>query len=138
MGAWGAGVFENDDACDYVSEVIGDRDLKRLHATLGRVANFGDEYLEAPEASEALAAADIVARLKGNWGQRDAYTAKLDTWVEQSRLSPGTDMIVAARNAVQRVVTEPSELMELWEEGDATEFRQAVDELASRLTVAEE
>ena len=72
MGAWGSDVFENDDACDFAAEVAKGKDLSRLKATFDRVQEIGQLYLEAPDASEALSAADIVARLRGNWGQRDS------------------------------------------------------------------
>ena len=78
MGAWGTGVFDNDTACDWVGELVESSDLSRIETTLDNVLQAGSGYLEAPEAEEALAAAEVVARLQGNWGVRDVYTAPVD------------------------------------------------------------
>ena len=76
--------------------------------------------MEAPEAEEALAAAEVVARLQGNWGPRNAYTEIVDAWVEQSALKVPEDIVAQARAVIKRVLTAPSELLELWQE--APEF----------------
>lgn len=133
MGAWGAEIFENDDACDFVNEVVSSNDLARVEEALNSVTTT-DGYLEAPPASEGLAAADVVARLRGRWGNRDEYTKPLDGWVERIKLTPPDKLVEMARITVQRVRTAPSELLELWQEGDPSEWLAALDELAERLS----
>ena len=134
MGAWGVGTFENDDACDYAAEIANSSNLSKIEATLDQVLKTGDSYLEAPEASEALAAADIVARLKGNFGKRDAYTEIIDAWVSGIKLTPSNDLVEKARRAVDRVLTEPSELLELWSEAEELgAWKSAVNEVLARL-----
>ncbi len=88
MGAWGVGTFENDDACDYAAEVASSSDLSKIEASLDVVRKAGGAYLEAPQAAEALAAADIVARLRGNFGKCDAYTEAVDKWAAKMKLTP--------------------------------------------------
>ena len=44
----------------------------------------GEGYLDVDAACEGLAACEVVARLKGNWGARNAYTETVDKWVERS------------------------------------------------------
>src|SRR5918996_298232 len=62
MGAWGAGIFDNDDAADWVYELEQAGDDSVLAETLAAVANAGaDAYVEAPDAAAALAAAAVVA-----------------------------------------------------------------------------
>ncbi|MCO5401719.1 DUF4259 domain-containing protein [Ralstonia soli] len=73
----------------------------------------GDDYLEAPEATQAIAAAEVVARLQGNWGVRNAYSEVLDNCVERTRIVPPTAIVHKARLALDRVMSEPSELLEL-------------------------
>jgi hypothetical protein len=34
MGAWGKGIYDNDDACDFVGEVVDCLDLSRIHAAV--------------------------------------------------------------------------------------------------------
>jgi hypothetical protein len=118
MGAWSHESFGNDDACDWASQLEGTQGLKLVEATLDKVLASGDEYLEAPEASEAIAAAEAVARLQGNSGRRDPYSEAVDTWVEEVKLTPSQALATKARRALDRVVSEPSELLELWQEGE--------------------
>jgi len=42
------------------------------------------------------------------------------------------DIVQAALAVIDRVLSPPSELLELWDEGDASEWRAAVDELRKR------
>ena len=134
MGAWGTDAFDNDTACDYAGEIAGTRNLTKLEATVDRVLQAGESYLEAPEAEEALAAADIIARLNGNFGVRNAYTKTIDAWVAQANLTPGAALLEKARRAVTRIITEPSELLDLWNESDeAAKWKLSVEALRTRL-----
>jgi hypothetical protein len=63
MGAWGAGAFDNDDALDWLSELVDSPDFALGRAVLDVTAL---EYLEAPEGSAALAAAEVVAAARGH------------------------------------------------------------------------
>jgi hypothetical protein len=132
MGAWGEGIFDNDDACDFANTVAATTDLSRVRDALEAVLEAG-EYLEAPTASEGLAAADIVSRLRGHNGQTDAYTEKIDKWVKKMKLSPSEELLGKARTVVDRVRTEPSELLELWSEDDPTIWLATLDALKQRL-----
>ena len=116
MGAWGSDTFENDDACDWVAELEESADASVVEETLSAAA--GDEYLESPEASRALAACEVVARWKGNWGKRDSYTEKLDAWVLAHPRPPTEALTALALGAIDRVLGSQSELAELWD-GDA-------------------
>jgi hypothetical protein len=134
MGAWGAGIFDNDDACDFAAEVVDGGGVERIASALDRVIDSGDGYLEAPEASEGLAAAELVARMNGRPGKRDAYTEKIDAWVFGAKVRPTDELMNKARRVVIRVRAKPSELLELWSEGgDPSEFLAELDGLAERL-----
>ncbi|MBB5057560.1 hypothetical protein HDF16_002266 [Granulicella aggregans] len=134
MSAWGTAIFENDDAADYAASIAEDSDLHQLERTLDRTLAVGSGDLEAQDGSEALAAADIVARLLGNWGIVDDYTANIDMWVKTVKLTPSAILVTKARDSVKRVETEPSELLELWAESDElTAWKSSVDKLAQRL-----
>lgn len=66
MGAWGSGSFENDDALDWLTDFCDDPDKGLIADALTTVAEMDDsEYLEAPDCCVAIAAAEIVAALKG-------------------------------------------------------------------------
>jgi hypothetical protein len=105
-----------------------------LEQALDRVLKSETNYLEAPDAEEGLAAADIIARMKGSTGAQTSYTALIDAWVERSKSTPSEDMIEKARRSIIRILAEHSELLELWQ--DSTEFeiwKRNVEEVARRL-----
>lgn len=134
MGAWGTGVFDNDTACDWADDLAETNNLSAIEAALDKVLASGAEYIEAPDAEEALAAAEVIARLQGNAGFSDAYTETINTWVEENKLNVSAALANKACSALERILLEPSELMELWEESD--EFgvwKSVVENLKSRI-----
>ena len=133
MGTWGTDTFDNDSACDWSYELEKVEDLGVVRETLSGLLGFGNEYLDAPEACEGLAACEVIARLKGNWGVRNSYTEPVDKWVESHKIAPPEDLIQIAVTVIDRVLTAPSELLELWEDADAREWRNAVASLRSRV-----
>lgn len=135
MGTWGTGIFDNDSACDWAQDLAESSDLSVIEAALDGVLEAGSEYLEVDEATEALAAAEAIARLQGNWGVQDAYTERVDAWVKKTKLVPTPGLAQKAVRAIERVLLPPSELLELWEEaGDHfDEWRATVDDLRSRI-----
>lgn len=136
MGAWSHESFGNDDACDWAARLDEYDDLSLVEATLDTVLEAGDDELEAPEASEAIAAAEVVAWLQGNPGTAEDLPEELGAWVERIRLLPSADLAAKARRALDRVLAGPSELMELWDEsGEAEAWQAAVRELKGRIRV---
>ena len=134
MGAWSADTFGNDDACDWAYGLENVNDLSLLESTLDTLLSHGTEYVEAPEASEALAAIEAIARLQGNWGERNAYTEPVDEWVEKTKLQPSAALTKKAHLVIERILAENSELKELWQESEEYEAWQAfVAELKSRV-----
>jgi hypothetical protein len=134
MGAWGIGFFDNDTACDWGYELADSADLSILEEAFDKVLEVGGDYLEAPDAEEALAAAEVVARLQGNWGPRNSYTETVDTWVEKKGLKVSEDVVTKAKAVINRVVTEPSELLELWQESPEFEaWKTLVEQLGKRV-----
>jgi hypothetical protein len=132
MGAWSHESFGNDDASDWIAQLEEWDDLGLVESALDAVLAIGDDYLEAPEASEGIAAAEVVARLRGQRGDSDADAA--DAWVEKVGLQAPPALIAKARRALDRILTEPSELMELWDESeDAAAWRASVEDLKARL-----
>ena len=96
--------------------------------------NVGNQYLEAPDAEEALAAADVVARLRGNWGTRNNYTETIDLWVEKVKLTPNPVLVGKALSAIERTLSEPSELLDLWKDSDHFEaWKKSIENLKSRV-----
>ena len=134
MGAWGSGIFENDTACDFAAAVSDGGGVVLVEQALDRVLATGDGYLEAPDAEECLAAAEIIARLKGNSGEQTSYTASIDAWIKSSPPLPSAEVVEKARRAIVRVLSEPSELVELWaESNDFDAWKRGVEGLSRRL-----
>lgn len=134
MGAWGTGIFENDSACGFAEKIARQDGLGPLEQALDKVLASGSDVLAAPLASEALAAADIVARLNRQSGSKTGFTAEIDAWVEQHALVPTDELLDKARRSIARILTEPSELLELWlEGGEFDAWKQEVEGLSTRL-----
>jgi hypothetical protein len=134
LGAWGLGVFENDTAFDFAADVAEGGGVSAIAQALDRVLSSEGEYLEARHAEEGLAAAEIVARLKGNPGPETAYTASIDTWIKGSQMLVPDELVDKARRSVMRILAEPSELVDLWapsEEFD--DWKRDVEAVLERL-----
>lgn len=126
MGAWGAGTFDNDDALDWLDDLVdgaGDAIRLALEAT-------DAEQLEAPDASSALAAAEVVAAALGHPAAE--LPGEVSDWLEQNGTKSAAALAPLARQAVERVRAS-SELKELWEETDPSEWTAALDDLRKRL-----
>jgi hypothetical protein len=133
MGSWGLGPFENDTACDWGHDLAESSDLSVIERALDGAIE-AHEYLETPTAEEALAAVEVVARMQDNWGPRTSYTEPADAWVERTGLKVTMELVSKARAAVKRVVTPPSELLELQEEsGNLDAWKNLLGELEQRL-----
>ncbi len=133
MGAWDVDTFDNDTACDWKYDLDSLSDLSYVRDTLNSVIEVGDEFLECNKACMALAACEVLARLKGNFGKRNAYTESVDNWVEAHPQTPPTELITTALTVIDRIRTAPSELLELWEEGDGSDWHASVDGLRKRV-----
>ena len=92
------------------------------------------EYLQAPDAEEGLAAAETVARMKGQWGTRDSHTEPMDRWVEKLNRTPSSELVRKAVVVVDRILSEPSELLELWTESEEYDaWKASMSNLRARL-----
>ena len=132
MGCWDIGPFENDSAGDFVAAVCDGGGLAAIEDAFDHVLEAGSEYLEAPTAEEAVAAVAIVARLKD--GVPLLKETALEAWIVQERPSVSPGLIAKACDALRRVMTAPSELLELWQEGEEfPDFKAGIDDLLRRL-----
>lgn len=135
MGAWDTDPFGNDTAGDWVFGLDDLDDLSLIESTIQKLHDVGSEYLDASDAEEAIAAADTLSRLKGHFYVRNAYTESLDKWVETHKIIPPQKLVDSAIKAIDRILTAPSELLELWEESDdLPQWKTHLEELKKRLT----
>jgi hypothetical protein len=113
MGTWGTAIEDNDAAGDWLDGFREEPSLELLAAAVDEVLAC-DGYLEADEASEAIAACGVIAGL-------------IDRRLGRKLLGDPSDPITATVRrelagkglaAVDRILGKDSELRELWAEGE--------------------
>lgn len=132
MGAWGADSFENDDASDWLADFCDSPDPALILKTLSTVADAdAGAYLEAPDCSVGIAAAEVVAALKSAPNTLLPDDAK--NCVSNLAMRADPSLVAVALKAVERIKTN-SELRELWDESETPdEWYQALINLEERL-----
>ncbi len=115
MGAWGSGPFDNDDAADFVGDLMGMASAgraQRLRAAL----TLPDGYLQIDDASMAVAAAALIAASNGMPVVGSVAVEELI----RSGTVPVDDLVRAqAGAALSRVNGDESEWRDLWAEADS-------------------
>jgi hypothetical protein len=133
MGAWAEDTFGNDTACDWVGSFLEQPGLPAVKSAIDAVLN-ADDYLDSDAACDCLAACEVIARLQGKWGVRNAYSEDLDQWVEANPTNVPEALKAAAVSAIERILGPASELPELWDEGGPNEdWHKAMDDLRERV-----
>jgi hypothetical protein len=133
MGAWGVLAFDNDDANDWAYGLEEVDDLSLVESALER-AGGGNGSLDASDALNALAACEVLARLKGKPGYTNAYTEKVDAWVAAHPQAPSALLLARADAVIDRILGDASELKELWaESGESEAWVGSVEDLRERL-----
>lgn len=131
MGAWGIQPFENDDAHNWLPDLESDG-IDAIQAAFDETED--QDYLEAPEASAAVAAAAVLASILD--GQLDMLHEDAWPFVERlkSERSAAEKLKKQALKALRRVLGADSELKELWEEEDElSEWRQTLHAIRDRI-----
>lgn len=129
MGAWGSGSFENDDAADWLAKLgtVTADDLKKV---LEQAAD-DPEYLEAPAASVAVAAVEVIAALGGSAAA--GTPAAIVEWAKKNPNAGSPELKALALRALDRV-RRNSELKDLWLEADGlNDWTASLQDLQTRL-----
>ena len=137
MGAWDYGTLDNDDAQDFVGDLLdsrGDR-WRMIEAALDLIANAAAEATEMPEEAAALAACEIVAAAASG-AAVDELDEEVAAWA--MRTAPKHLHILSKRAIfVVNRVSERSELQQEWEHsGDYQSWLGELDDLKRRLAIA--
>ncbi|MFJ5089244.1 DUF4259 domain-containing protein [Streptomyces sp. NPDC088674] len=129
MGTWDVGPFDNDTAADFCGELdeaaAGER-AGLIRVILTRVIDTAG-YLEAPESEQAVAGAALVAAQCPGGEPADSV------YGSEEPLPDLTGLRDLALQALDRVMTEPSELIDLWAESDGGPWRANVRRLQNVL-----
>jgi len=144
MGTWAVDAFGNDFALDWAQDLQESKDLFFIEDTLNNVLSPDSaDYLEAPFAAEGLAAIEVLARLygrRGTAGEEDENTEGVDAWVEEVSKKTSkrrTDLIEKSQRAIEHILSERSELRELWQDSEHYEaWRASVEELKQRISAS--
>lgn len=126
MGAWDVGNFDNDDALDYVKSIESvETIVQTIQSLMESIAP-----LEAPDASIALAACDVLAICIHRPAQSPPGLPDMtDADVSDAQLDQAKALVMRVRSS--------SELAELWAESEELEEWHAVlDDLIYRLTLS--
>ncbi len=123
MGTWDVGPFDNDGASDWAWELEESDSIEVLKAALDPQAS----YVEAPEGEIAIAAAAVLTAFVG---ESVGVPDEVASWVNSHRHLDVRELKTDALSALDAVVSEDSELTELWEEsGDSASWRATVDQI---------
>jgi hypothetical protein len=129
MGAWSHTSFGNDDALDFVAAVAEEGEFAITTAFEDVNLLAAGDYLEAPVASMAIAAAEFVAAACGRPPEDFPEDAVLALPLIRNKLA----LKPAAVKAVSRVL-DSSELRDLWADvEDFDKWRADVGDLLERL-----
>ena len=131
MGAWGVLAFDNDRANDWAYDLDDITDLSLVEDAIQRIEEIGEGYLDSYLACNALAACEVIARLRGNPGYRNAYTEKVDDWVAAHPQTPSRALVERATQVIARILGDHSELASRW--GSQEEWRASVHDLRYRV-----
>ncbi|MGW0754095.1 DUF4259 domain-containing protein [Streptomyces sp. NPDC002587] len=129
MGTWDVGPFDNDTAADFSGDLDEASAYEResiIRKTLVRAIDTTG-YLDSDIAEEAVAAAALVAAQCPDGEPADPH------YGPEQPLPDLTGLRELATQALDRVMTKPSELMELWSEADGGPWRTTIKRLRRTL-----
>jgi hypothetical protein len=132
-GTWGYGQFDNDEALDRSSDWAEVGSVSDIQNALEAVQRL--TYIEAPEATTALVAAEVVAAAAGH--RSPDLPADLSAWIDRQPAEKLIALTPAATSAISRIASsEGSELYELWADAGLSDWLAALAELSDRLAAS--
>jgi hypothetical protein len=129
--AWGAGIFQDDLATDFVNQIVEGDGLAVLRRAFDDAGQARGHLLYEP-AVRTLIAAEVLAALGGRPAK--VLPTELQDWVVGRQGKPIPEALwPLSRVAVERV-KDDSEISELWARSDAfARWIDKVDDLLDRL-----
>ena len=134
MGAWGTGLFDNDDAVDWAYELEEATELTPVRQALSATLDT-DGYLELPEGACAAAAAGVVAASFD--GTLTGLPEEVADWVRDHPDAATRADARLALDALERVTGQDSELRDSWAVApDGPDWARRLEALRNRLVRA--
>ena len=115
MGCWAIGSFGNDDAADWVADLTDQKDLGLVRETISELLAV-DGYLDAPYATQALAAIEVIAAALGRPTAAAQGEEQLMAWIASVKPTADAELVSQAIAAIDRITGLESELRELWDD----------------------
>jgi hypothetical protein len=113
MAAWGTKTFEEDTANDWIQELIDADDAREfLIDSLSTESGF----IEAGQGSTVLAAGETLIALLDE--PRTGVPSELVDWAGDNECDDVSDLPEVAVESIERVLSEESEIREIWSEAD--------------------
>lgn len=129
MGTWGIGVFDNSDASEWMQVFIVDPNLRILDMAFKQFKDNPEGYFEMPDCNEALAAAEIIAAIKGK--PHPELPDLVINAIKNLKVEEGLDL--KAKDVVD-AIEKNSELQELWSQSENyEEWQEILSDLKKRL-----
>lgn len=118
MGAWGAKVFEDDSALDFLEERLIPPADPRLVMRKAFETALAADYLEYDGGQAVLASAAVIISVQSGEPLDDDETEARIAWRARLAELDFSSLIDLASKACRRVCGDSSELRELWEEDE--------------------
>lgn len=132
MGTWGYGVFENDDASDFMYDFVESDPIEYMKNAFGKSSS---EYLEVDEAHKILISAVVLDIAITGTEYSDFYYDECAPLIEKVKGLEVHALVPSALKALDRVLSDASELYELWEESDSfSDWNQVIMAIRTRLS----
>jgi hypothetical protein len=135
MGAWDFGPLDNDDAQDFIADLLDSRgDRWRMVETALDLIVESASSTESADESTALAACEVVAAAASG-ASADGLDEELASWA--MRTAPQRlHMLSQKAIAVVTQISAKSELRDSWEKsGDLKPWLGSLEDLKRRLTI---
>ncbi|GAB2789703.1 DUF4259 domain-containing protein [Dyella kyungheensis] len=116
MGAWGARVFDDDTALDFLEEQLIPRADPRVVMRKAFEAALAADYVEYDAGQAVLASAAVILSAKNGQPLDDDETEARVAWREGLAALDFAALAELGSKACLRVCGKSSELRELWEE----------------------
>lgn len=132
MGTWGYGVFENDDASDFMYDFVDSDPIEYIKNAFEK---YSSDYLEVDEAHKILISAAVLdIAIKGT-EYSDFHYDEYAPLIEKVKGLEVDVLVSPALKALDRVLNDTSELYELWQEsGLFSEWHQVIMAIRTRLS----
>ena len=112
METWGAGSFENVVAQLWLIKLVDGTEVEPLVEALEAV-HADHEAVPSAVACKAIAAAELVASL--NPDSKVSLPDDISDWFKRKKLRPSQELVHLAREAMDKVAGQSSELRQHWE-----------------------